>query len=117
MTENMIAQLKKLQAIKESLHHSHLPEQKALELLKVLDHIEAENKSLSYQLTSVRVITSNLLVESAKAGLPGALTGLGAEHVDHVAKPLYEGTLILQQLVHELVVQLQQQIDHHSPPS
>ena len=115
MTKNMIAQLKKLQAIKESLSCSHLPEEKARELLEVLDHIEAENKLLNFELTTVRVITSNLLVESARAGLPGALTGLGAQHIDQMAAPLHDGTVVLQKMVQELALQLQRQIESEQP--
>ena len=116
MTKNMIAQLEKLQAIKDSLHYSHLPEEQARELLEILDHIEAENKSLNLELTTVRMITSNLLVESARAGLPGALTGLSAQHIDQMAAPLHEGTVMLQKMVQDLAVQLRHQIEAEHPP-
>lgn len=102
--------LAELAKIKGAITSGRLDMPSAEALLTVLAELHERNDGFEIDLVQVRLMTINLLVASARAGLPGALTGISAEFVHNMASQAHENAHQLGEHLEQLEQELKQQL-------
>ncbi len=104
MSFDLIKSFKTLQRARAELADGQLSTEAAEALLTTLETLQNQSRAYQSDLMQMRLLTLNLVVASARAGMEGALQGLSAQLVYEVAEKagssadtLLEQVLILEQ--------------------
>lgn len=113
MSQDLTGRLQELEQIKAAIRDGHLDLSAAESLLQLLSTLNERNLGFETDLVQVQLLTANLLVASAQAGLPGALTGLSAQYVHNMASQAHDNAQQLGHMLHHLESELKQQLHPH----